>query len=99
MTHPDSGPGLLKVEEVAALLNVSRWFVYDHGDELGLVKIGGANRYRLDRVEEYIARQLDEPVRPVTRPAQRPLPTRASRARSRRVPLLDSANGTSRSRP
>jgi hypothetical protein len=26
------------------------------------VKIGGANRYRLDRVEEYIAKHLDDPV-------------------------------------
>jgi hypothetical protein len=57
-----AAPVLLKVEQVAALLNVSRWFVYDHGADLGLVKIGGANRYRLDRIEEYIAKELDEPA-------------------------------------
>lgn len=57
-----AAPVLLKVDQVAGLLNVSRWFVYDHGDDLGLVKIGGANRYRLDRVEEYIDKQFDEPA-------------------------------------
>jgi hypothetical protein len=41
---------LLTVGQVADQLQVSRWFVYDHGDELGLVKIGGRNRYQAERV-------------------------------------------------
>jgi predicted DNA-binding transcriptional regulator AlpA len=76
---------LLKVDEVAALLSVSRWFVYDHGDELGLVKIGGSNRYRRERVEAYIARSASEPESPRPTPARTQRPSRGSR----RVPLLE----------
>jgi predicted DNA-binding transcriptional regulator AlpA len=78
--------GLLKVEDVAALLNVSRWFVYDHGEELGLVKIGGANRYLRERVEQYIASSAAklEPPKPAAL-QQRPL----RRPGSRRVPLFE----------
>src|SRR3954468_15750678 len=77
----------LKVDEVAELLQVSRWFVYDHGDELGLVKIGGANRYRVDQVEAYIAGRLARAAG--SRPPAAPLlsaQARVSRGRTRRVP-------------
>jgi predicted DNA-binding transcriptional regulator AlpA len=81
-----AGPNqLLRVEDVAELLNVSRWFVYDHGEELGLVKIGGSNRYRLERVEAYIAAcaaASEQPPR-LARPPQSP------RHGSRRVRLLE----------
>lgn len=90
-------PALLRVEQVAALLNVSRWFVYDHGEELGLVKIGGANRYRLDRIEEYVAGRLDDPVSVPSLLNGRVSPRVVSRRRSRRVPLLEGASGTGRS--
>ncbi len=80
---------LLTVAEVAALLHVSRWFVYDHGVELGLVKIGGANRYRLEAVEEYIAARVaaaSSQPRPAPRPTAR---VGRPRRRSRRIPLLE----------
>jgi hypothetical protein len=46
---------LLTVDQVAERLQTSRWFVYAHGQELGLVKVGGANRYLPERVDAYIA--------------------------------------------
>ncbi len=45
---------LLTAEQVAERLAMSIWFVYDHGAELGKVKIGGSNRYLAERVERYI---------------------------------------------
>ncbi len=76
---------LLKVDEVATLLNVSRWFVYDHGAELGLVKIGGLNRYRRDRVDASIARAFGGSVEAAERTPRPPSPPRGSR----RIPLLE----------
>jgi excisionase family DNA binding protein len=73
---------LLTVGQVAELLNVSKWFVYDHGHELGLVKVGGANRYRRSAVNEFLEAPAER-----AREVRRPGPVR----RGRRVPLLDVA--------
>ena len=90
-------PLLLTVEQVAELLQVSRWFVYDHPDELGLVKLGKANRYRREKVEEYIVECSSRPPPSVpspSPPALRAVPTSeplatARRRSPRRVPLLE----------
>jgi excisionase family DNA binding protein len=91
--HAD--PGFLTVDEVARRLGMSRWFVYSHGHELGLVKFGGANRYRSDRVDAYLAERLTTapeqaiPPEPVaTSPSPAPKAP-ARRGRRRRVPLLE----------
>ncbi len=91
-------PIVLTVDQVADLLQVSRWFVYDHGDELGLVKIGGSNRYLPERVERYLAeRQSRRPAAP-TSPAVRTerRAQRTPRKRTRRVPLLERGAGLNR---
>ncbi len=78
---------LLTLDEVATLLRVSKWFIYDHGDELGLVKVGGKNCYQADRVEAYIERR-SAPTPATTEDA---LPTRRTahrRSRATAVPLL-----------
>lgn len=94
--HPNlplgAGPTVLTVPQVAELLGVSRWFVYDHGPELGLVKVGGANRYLRERVEGYLTGQL--PASP-----ERAAPAAHCRQRSplktgRRVALLDPATSS-----
>jgi excisionase family DNA binding protein len=49
---------LLRVEEVATLLDVSTDFVYEHGAELGAVRLGrgrGAVRFDPAEVDAYIA--------------------------------------------
>lgn len=47
-------PLLLTTEQVAELLQLSVWWVRDHGDELG--RLGGVrpHRYLRERVEEYV---------------------------------------------
>jgi len=47
---------------------MSVWFVYDHGDELGKVKVGGANRYLAEAVERYVAERV-APVEVAPAPA------------------------------
>ena len=77
-----AGDQLLTATQVAELLNVSKWFVYDHGDELGLVKVGAANRYRRSALEAYLgASSGASPAAPRRRPSRR----------GRRAPLLGSA--------
>jgi predicted DNA-binding transcriptional regulator AlpA len=83
---PTTSPKVLTVEQVARLLQVSRWFVYEHGEELGLVKLGGANRYLRERVENYLAEQ-GAPRSPPAKAIRRT--QRQRRKRQRRVPLLD----------
>lgn len=81
---------VLTVGQVAELLQVSRWFVYTHGEELGLIKVGGANRYLRGRVEQYLTERATAglPRESPSRRRARSLPRR----HSRRVPLLDSAS-------
>ena len=87
-------PVFLTVDEVATRLGMSRWFVYSHGDDLGLVKFGGANRYRADRVEAYLAERLAGDVETPHSAPPAPAPAHHKgenrRARRRRVPLLES---------
>jgi len=90
----DGDVEFLTVKEVAERISMSRWFVYSHGRELGLVKFGGSNRYRLDRVDEYVAQRLactvEEPPTAASPPPSAPLPRRESRpSKRRRVPLLE----------
>jgi hypothetical protein len=82
---------VLTVGQVAELLQVSRWFVYTHGEELGLIKVGDANRYLRRRVEQYLTDRGT-----AGRPRESPSTRRARnlpRRHSRRVPLIDSAGG------
>jgi hypothetical protein len=82
MTRP-----LLTLDEVATLLRVSKWFVYDHGDELGLVKVGGKNCYQPDRVEAYIASR-SAPTPKVTQDASPARRSAGSLTRTSTIPLL-----------
>jgi hypothetical protein len=50
-----SSGGLLTARQVADLLAVDASFVYRRPLELGLIKVGGANRYRAERVEAFVA--------------------------------------------
>jgi len=84
----------LTVDEVATRLGMSKWFVHSHGDELGLVKFGGANRYRADRVGAYLAerlRRLDAEAPSAPPPELAPVRRKPEirRGRKRRVPLLE----------
>ncbi len=82
----------LTAAEVAEQLGMSVWFVYDHGVELGKVKIGGSNRYLAERVERDIERaaQVEPMPRPAPAPAAPTEPTPIRRGpRPRRVRLLD----------
>ncbi len=79
---------LLTVGQVAEWLQTSKWFVYDHGLDLGLVKIGGANRYRAEIVEAYVERRSAPTVERVPVGSRR---RRSPRDRPRRVRLLESA--------
>ena len=86
---------LLTTEQVAQLLQVSRWWVYDHGAELGRIEGMRPHRYLRERVEEYVRERAARPT-PTSR-APSPLrsvptargPRPASRPRPRRVPLLE----------
>jgi hypothetical protein len=99
LTSQKPGPRFLTVQEVADRLGMSPWFVYDHGDELGLVKFGGANRYREDRVDEYLAERLkagerapeSTPASPLTSAPRRQA---SPRNRRRRVALLEPGTGS-----
>jgi hypothetical protein len=86
-------PRLLTAEQVAERLGMSKWFVYSRGRELGLVMFGSSNRYRADRVDEYLAARLADPPeapRPAAAPAPPPRRQPApGRGRRRRVPLLE----------
>jgi excisionase family DNA binding protein len=82
----------LTVEQVAERFGVSRWWVYDHADELGRVKFGAAVRFPVAAVDEYEAERLEEAARASSRPVsvghRQP---RSPRNARRRVPLLDPA--------
>jgi predicted DNA-binding transcriptional regulator AlpA len=90
-------PLVLTVEQVAELLQVSRWWVYDHGAELGRVKLGDGPRapvrFLRERVADYLARRAEgaasvaEPARPTSVHRSQ----RATRKPARRVALLDPA--------
>lgn len=80
---------LLTVTEVAAVLHVSCWFVYEHGEELGLVKVGGANRYDQEAVERYIAQRSCTTAE--SAPTSAPRRQVSPRGAARRVRLLEVA--------
>jgi excisionase family DNA binding protein len=45
---------LMTVREVAVYLQMSTDFVYENANEIGGVKLGGAWRFRLERVDAYL---------------------------------------------
>lgn len=53
----DATPMLLTARQVAELLQISLAFVYENPKELGLVKVGGANRYPREALDAYVARR------------------------------------------
>lgn len=91
-------PLLLTTEQVAQLLQVSRWWVYDHGVELGRIEGMRPHRYPRERVEEYVRERASQST-PSARPSPPPTHLRAvptseprstaRRRRPRRVPLLE----------
>jgi excisionase family DNA binding protein len=55
-------PPLLRVAEVAELLQVTAAFVYRHAGELGAFKVGRHLRFAVSGVEAWLeSRRLDEP--------------------------------------
>ena len=55
-------PPLLRVSEVAELLQVTAAFVYRHAGELGAFKVGRHLRFRTRDIDEWLeSRRLDEP--------------------------------------
>lgn len=86
-------PLLLTTEQVAQLLQVSRWWVYDHGDELGRLEGMRPHRYLRERVEEFVRERARPAASPVASlravPRAVSSPQAASRPRPRRVPLLE----------
>ena len=73
MTEPSL---LITTDEVARLLQVSKWWVYDHGPELGRIEGMRPHRYLRERVEEYVRERAARP--PGSSPAVpslRPVPT------------------------
>lgn len=64
---------MLKVDEVADLLRVTPEWVYEHADELGVIRLGDGERGRLRFDEEtvrsaYASRGKSKPVRRKSRP-------------------------------
>ena len=92
------GALVLTVDQVAEALQVSRWFVYDHRQELGGFQLGKGSRGRLrflrERVEDYLLERATG-----SQPAARMTANAAGRKqkspnkRARRVALLESATG------
>lgn len=91
-SEEQSSSRLLTARQVADLLAVDPTFVYRHPLELGLVKVGGANRYRAERVEAFVAAGdvHTRPPPPVTSAYGRQGSPREGR---RRVALLTPATG------
>jgi len=86
---PSPSPLLLTTRDVAALLQVSKWWVYAHGADLGRVDLGGRHRYLRERVEEYL---LERASRPPERRVTSASPRQSSRRKpARRVRLLEPA--------
>ncbi len=79
---------LLTVDQVAEMLAVSKWYVYDHGVELGLVKVGGCNRYRQEAIEAYLSRQATPTAAPTEMPARAPQRRRKRKLSQSAVELL-----------
>ena len=68
MTSP-----LLKVSDVAALLQVTPAFVYRHARELGAFKVGRHLRFAMSSVEAWLeSRRLDEPTWDLSPPLAQP---------------------------
>jgi excisionase family DNA binding protein len=65
--------GLLKVADVAKLLQVTPAFVYRHARELGAFKVGRHLRFALSDVETWLESQrLDEPTWELSPPLAQP---------------------------
>ena len=55
---------MMTVREVAAYLQMSTDFVYENANEIGGVKLGGAWRFRLERIDAYLDSMSIAPRRP-----------------------------------
>jgi hypothetical protein len=77
---------LLDAEELARHLGVTRWWVYQHADELGAIRIGGGPRARL-RFDVTVAKAALDSAR--GRPPALTEAPYGSRTRRRRVPVPD----------
>lgn len=71
---PDAGrPPLLKVSDVAELLQVTPAFVYRHARELRAFKVGRHLRFALSGIEAWLESQrLDEPPWELEQPLAQP---------------------------
>jgi hypothetical protein len=59
-TGRDRSGDLLTVSEVAEHLGVSRAWVYENADHLGVIRLGGGKRPRLRFDSEAVRKQLDQ---------------------------------------
>lgn len=97
----------LTAGQVGELLNVSKWWAFDHQAQLGAVKFGRAVRFPRERVEAYIAERVAE----AERTAAAKFPTSGTsesageagqpsprRRRRRRVPLAPATGPRPRGR-
>ena len=76
LLHEEQGPAeLVDAAEIARRFGVSRDFVYDHADDLGVVRLGEGPRARLRFDPTRVRRQLGTvaaPPSPKARPSRRP---------------------------
>lgn len=54
LTHEVVVHRMMTVRDVATYLQMSTDFVYENANEIGGVKLGGAWRFRLERVDAYL---------------------------------------------
>jgi excisionase family DNA binding protein len=57
VAHGDDGAALLTPDGVAALLHVSKKYVYGHASELGVIRVGRQMRFKRSTVERRVARR------------------------------------------
>ena len=82
-----SGSGLLSASEVSRWWNVERGWVYQHADQLGVIRLGTGRRPRLRFDPERVRQAMGDPLTDADRRSPRP-------ARPRRKPR---AGGSCRS--
>ena len=71
--NQELGAGLLTATEVAARFGVSRAWVYEHAERLGVIRLGAGRRARLRFDARVVREQLQAAAQPDPKPAR---PTR-----------------------